>query len=205
MLKSLTTCFCPDRPEASRRATSVVAIPILPYGEADNVSPRFGARLTSYYTVRAELPTGGDPVSPTRVPDQKLTFYAEELRHIAEFIISLCDQFRYGKLLQLRQVFLQTGVQQRSGGFLVTVGAAFRLRYGGVDAAQLDQVRGRYAQRLGRQFLLAGIAPHDGSATLGRDDGINRVLHHQNPVSDGDRQGTTAAPFSRDGGNDRHP
>src|SRR5437588_11241692 len=116
MLKSLTTCFCPDRPEASRRATSVVAIPILPYEEADNVSsPRFGARLTSYYTVRAELPTGGDPVSPTRAPDQKLTFYAEELRHIAEFIISCCDQFRYRKLLQLRPVFLLTGVEQRSG------------------------------------------------------------------------------------------
>jgi hypothetical protein len=43
-----------------------------------------------HFIIRYERNSGqaGDPVPPTRVPEQKLRFPVEELRHMAEFIIS---------------------------------------------------------------------------------------------------------------------
>src|SRR6266576_4148801 len=69
MLMSLTTAFRSRRPEASRSATSVVAIPILPFlrEPAYNTTGRdkFGGGKPS---IIRERQRGGQPKSPIRSP-----------------------------------------------------------------------------------------------------------------------------------------
>ena len=67
----------------------------------------------------------------------------KELCHLAEFRVAGGDQFFDRAFLQLREMFLQSVIEQRGGGFVIEVGAAFGFGDDAVDAAQFGQVFGR--------------------------------------------------------------
>jgi hypothetical protein len=99
-------------------------------------------------------------------------------------------------------MFLQADIEQVGGGFVIAVSAAFGFGNDIVDAAEFAQIGGRDAHGFGGQLFLGGIAPHDGGAALGRNHRVDRVLHHQNAVGNGDGQRSAAAANSDDGGDD---
>src|SRR6267378_356382 len=72
MLMSLTIAFRSRRPEASRSATSVVAIPVLPFGANGHVAHPGAATSvgkTLYYTVTVAGRTAEEARSAPGVPD----------------------------------------------------------------------------------------------------------------------------------------
>ena len=64
-------------------------------------------------------------------------------------------------------MFLQRAIEQRGGGFVVDVGAAFGFGNYAIDAAQFLQVFGGDAHGFSGEGFFAGIAPHDGGAAFG--------------------------------------
>jgi hypothetical protein len=60
----------------------------------------------------------------------------EELGDVTELIISRYEQFGRRDFLEARVVFLQAGIEQGGGRFVVAVGSAFGLRDNAVNAAQ---------------------------------------------------------------------
>src|ERR1700736_424935 len=113
----------------------------------------------------------------TKVPVWELFFRVEELRHVAELLVTSVNQFFDSQFFQFRKVLLQSGIEERRRGFVVEMSSAFGLGNNAVNAAQLGQVVGGDTQGLSGQLLLGGIAPHDGGATLGRNHGIDGVFH----------------------------
>src|SRR5437868_3604019 len=99
-------------------------------------------------------------------------------------------------------MFLEAGIEQIGGRFVVAVRSTFGFRNDVVDAAEFAEVGGSDAHGFGGEFFFGGVAPHDGGAAFRRNDGINRVLHHQYAVGDGDRQSSAAAADANDGRND---
>src|SRR5260370_12938893 len=78
-----------------------------------------------------------------------------------------------------------------------------RLRNDLINAAELHQVFGRDAQRLGGNIAFSGVAPHDGGTALRRNHRINRVFQHQDPVGYGDGQRAAASSFACNRSDDR--
>ena len=79
-----------------------------------------------------------------------------------------------------------------------------RLRHDPVDHAELEAVRGVGLER-GRGLLrLARVAPEDRGAALGRDHRVDRVLLHQHPVGERDRDRAARAALADHAGDDRH-
>ena len=87
-------------------------------------------------------------------------------------------------------------VEQRSGGFVIAVSAAFGLRNDTVDATEFAKIFGGDTECIRRQCLLACVPPHDGCATFRGDNGINGVFHHQDAVTDRDGQCAATTAFS---------
>src|SRR5260370_22686725 len=85
---------------------------------------------------------------------------------------------------------------------MVSVGPASGFGNNFIHTAELHQVFGSDAQRLSGNMALGGVAPHDGSTTLGRNHGIDGVLQHQDAVSNGDRERSAASAFAGDGSDD---
>ena len=58
-------------------------------------------------------------------------------------------------------------------------------------------------ERRGGLLRLAGVAPEDRRAALGRDDGVDRVLLHEHAVGNGDRDRAARAALADDAGDAR--
>jgi hypothetical protein len=84
------------------------------------------------------------------------------------------------------------------------MGASHRLGDDPVDDSERLQILSRHPHRLGGVGGLFGRAPQDRGAAFGRDDGVDAVLEHQDPVGGGDGDGAARAPFPDDGGDHRH-
>src|SRR4051794_26212994 len=69
--------------------------------------------------------------------------------------------------------------EQARGRVVVDLGATFRLGHDGVDHAELEAVDRVGPERRGGLLRLAGVAPENRRAALGRDDGVDRVLLHE--------------------------
>ena len=94
-----------------------------------------------------------------------------------------------------RQRLRQRHVEQRRRLLVVRVGAAAWLRHDLVHQSGLDQVGSRQFQRGRGLDLLAGVAPQDRGAALGRDHAVDRELVHQDAITDGDAERAAAAAF----------
>ena len=66
------------------------------------------------------------------------------------------------------------------------------------------EVRRRQLQRLRRFLLARRVLPEDRGAALGRDDGIDRVLEHEDAVADAERERAAGAALAGDRHDDRH-
>ena len=98
--------------------------------------------------------------------------------------------------VDLGQRGLERVREQRGGLVVVRVGAAGRLGDDPVDDAELEAVPRVRLERGGRLLRLAGVAPEDRGAALGRDDGVDGVLLHQHAVGDRDRDGAAGAALA---------
>ena len=79
-----------------------------------------------------------------------------------------------------------------------------RFGYDGVHQTKLREIASGESQRRRRPGALDRVTPHDGRARLGRDDRVPRVLQHQHPVGNGQRQGPARAAFAYDHGHSRY-
>ncbi len=90
---------------------------------------------------------------------------------------------------------------KQPGGFLgIFVGSVAGLGDDVVDAAQLLDVGGGGLEGGGGLGALRCVAPHDGGAGLGRDDGVDGLLEDENAVGDGEGKCASGASFAGDGG-----
>ena len=71
-----------------------------------------------------------------------------------------------------------------------------------VDDLEPQQVLGRELERLGGALALARVLPQDRGAALGRDHRVDRVLQHQDPVGDAERERAARAALADDHGDD---
>src|ERR1700758_3889201 len=62
------------------------------------------------------------------------------------------------------------------------------------------EIRGSCFEGGGSLCALGRVAPHDGSAGLGRYDGIDGFFHDEDPVRDRESQSSTGTAFACDGG-----
>ena len=80
----------------------------------------------------------------------------------------------------------------------VAVRAAERFGNDAVDDAELQEIGGGDLHARRRVLRARGIAPEDRGGGLGRSDGVDRVLQHQNLARSGDRQRAARAAFADD-------
>src|SRR5271169_2818343 len=95
------------------------------------------------------------------------------LRHVTEFLVTGVQQLLEWQLLQFTQVLYESFGQSCGGGIVVVVCASRRLRDHLVAESHFEVVFRRDAQGGCCDVFFAGVAPHDGRATLRRDHGIN--------------------------------
>src|SRR5918996_2792569 len=97
-------------------------------------------------------------------------------------------------------------LEERGAAVPVRVRPSFGLRHDQVDHAELEAVRRVGLE--GRRGLacIDGFAgtPEDRGAALRRDHGVDRVLLHEDPVGDGDRDRAAGAPLTDDACDRRH-
>ena len=86
----------------------------------------------------------------------------------------------------------------------VLLSAAGGLRDDPLDHAEVEAVAGVEAERRRRLLRLRGVTPEDRRAALGRDDRVDRVLLHQHPVRDRDRDGAAGAALADHDRDGRH-
>ena len=84
------------------------------------------------------------------------------------------------------------------------MGAARRLGHDLVHDPEALEVGGRDLHGDGRFLGARGVAPQDGGAALGRDDRVDGVLQHVDPVPHRHGQRAAAAPFAGDVDHDGH-
>ena len=82
------------------------------------------------------------------------------------------------------------------------MGAALRLGNDAVDDAQLQQVRRRQLHQLTGFLMSGGVLPQNGGEAFRREDGVHRVLQHQHPVGNAQRQRAAAVALAGDEGDD---
>jgi hypothetical protein len=83
------------------------------------------------------------------------------------------------------------------------VRAAQRFRDDLVHQTEALEIGGGDLHGRGRLFRASGVAPEDGRAPFGSDDGIDRVLQHVHAVADGHGQRAPAAALARHVHDDR--
>src|SRR5829696_3303907 len=86
--------------------------------------------------------------------------------------------------LELLERFAHSISEQTRSLFVVCVSPVTGLRDDRVDHPELETVTRVRLESGGRLAGLAGVAPENGRATLGRDHCVNRVLLHQNAVGE---------------------
>ena len=91
-------------------------------------------------------------------------------------MIPLGQQLVERKIGELRQLIGERLGHSIGDGFRLTVGPAERFRNHVIHDAQIDEVLGGHLQGRGGIRHFGGIIPQDRGATLGRDDGVDRVL-----------------------------
>src|SRR5581483_9227431 len=86
--------------------------------------------------------------------------------------------------------------EEPCGLVVVDVGAARGLGDDRVDHAELEAVLGVGLEGRGGLLRLGGVAPEDHRAALRRDHGVDRVLLHQDPVGERDRDRPAGAALA---------
>src|SRR5262245_29954610 len=121
---------------------------------------------------------------------------------LAELLESIGDQ-RLGS----PRAELVEGLPERAAEVLgrhlpVSMRPTERLGHHAVDDAKLEQIARGHPHELRRLLGLGRFPPQDGRASLGRDDGIDGVLEHEDAVAHADSEGAAAAPLARDHAHD---
>src|SRR6266700_3709834 len=122
--------------------------------------------------------------------------------HLTKLLVAAVKELLDWLVLQLVKVFEQDMVHHGGRGIVVEMRSAVRLGNDLIDDRHFFQVRRGNAQSLRGNLFLGRVTPHDGSTALRRNDRVNRVFHHEYAVGHSQRQRTSAAAFSGDGGND---
>ena len=99
---------------------------------------------------------------------------------------------------------IQNFIEQARRSFMIRVRAAVGLRNNFVDDSQIPQVFRRNLHRCGCRFCFCGVAPHNRSAALRRNDRIEAVFEDVHFVTDSNRQRSARAALAGYGNNDRH-
>ena len=94
----------------------------------------------------------------------------EELRHLPELVIPRRDQLLHRQALNLGKVMFKRSKEQLGRSIRIGVRPAVWLRNNGVNTTELFQIRRSDAKSLGGKLFFRGIAPHDRSASLRRND-----------------------------------
>src|SRR6185503_6129492 len=94
-----------------------------------------------------------------------------------------------------------------AGGHHLMIGVRSTARFGNdlVDHLELEQIRGGNPQR-GRRLLAhfgtLAILPQNCRAAFDRDHGVDRILEHQDPIGDPQRERATRSALADDRGDD---
>src|SRR2546430_13578878 len=105
---------------------------------------------------------------------------------------------------EFRQMAEQSVAYESGSFFVIRMRATFGFSDDAINTTELLQIRGCDLERLSCQFFFRGVTPHNRGAALGRNYRIDRVLHHQNAICDGDPQRAATAAFSGNYGDNWH-
>src|SRR5215468_661962 len=122
---------------------------------------------------------------------------------LAELLEAVGDQRLGAPSAQLTEGFPEGDAEILGRLLPVAMRPAQRLRHHAVDDAELEKIGRGHPHQLGRLLGLGGLAPQDGRASLGRDDGVDRVLEHEQAVAYADGEGASAAALAGDHAHDR--
>src|SRR5262245_24925637 len=108
-----------------------------------------------------------------------------------------------GSRFEIFEHFTHSIPKQTGRSVVIRVRAALRLGNDGVDHAELEAVNRVGPEGGGRLLRLARIAPENGCCALGRDDGVDRVLLHQDAIGNRRCDRAAGAALTDDAGDDR--
>ena len=87
---------------------------------------------------------------------------------------------------EFQDLALEDVAEKFGGSFMVAVSATVGLGNNFVDDAEFAKIRGHDFHGDGSCFRLGGVAPDDGSATLGRNHGVETVFQNVDAIADSD-------------------
>src|SRR5579862_9871081 len=120
----------------------------------------------------------------------------EKRTHAAEFFVTIVNELLRVHATQASQRVAKC-VAQRLGGFVrIGVGACSGFGHDAVDNAQFQKIGCGHFERGCGARCEAGITIDDGGAALRRNEAIDRVLHHVNPIAHSESQSAAAAAFA---------
>src|SRR6478609_5481285 len=123
--------------------------------------------------------------------------------HAAELRATAPAQLLARCLVQLLERLGQRCLQVAGCDLVVVLRAAVRLGDDRVYDAELQAVERVRLERRRGLLRLAGVAPENRSAALGRDHGVDRVLLHEDAIGDGNGDGAAGAALPDDAGDGR--
>src|SRR5499433_168795 len=122
---------------------------------------------------------------------------------LAELLVAVGEQRLGAPSAQLTEGFPEGDAEILGRLLPVAMRPAQRLRHHAVDDAELEEVGRGHPHQLGRLLGLGSLAPQDGRAPLGRDDGVDRVLEHEYAIAHPDGEGASATALAGDHAHDR--
>ena len=149
-------------------------------------------------------PRSTRPTATRRIAGVRHCCVRRHWRHPEELLATAMTQLGAGQHQQWRKGLLESISDRRDRFIRRPVRAAERLRDDLVDHPKLVQILSREAHRLGGRGRLIAAAPQDGGAALGRDHRIHRVLEHQHPVRDRERDRAARTALADDHSDQRH-
>jgi len=112
------------------------------------------------------------------------------------------DQAGGGQFHEIGEVVTDAIHRGGDGGVPIPMSAAHGLGNNFIDQAEFEKILGGDAEGFGGLGGKGTIFPKNAGASFGRNDGVVGVFQNENAVGHPDAQGSTAAPFPNDDGDD---
>lgn len=128
----------------------------------------------------------------------------EELAHPSELLEALIEQPVLGKGGEGLQGTGQKRLKELRSGMVIRMGATFGLGDDFIDQFKIEEVLRGDFQGFGSGLGFRRVAPHNGSTTLRRNDGVDGIFEHENAVANGGGQRSAGTALARNRDDDGH-